>query len=476
MHPRSLVVISVDGLATAALGPYGCSWLDTPGLNQLAAEGVVFDRLIASCTEREEVLKEFWQTQANPDTNQADTPQHDAQPTCQRLADWATARGYKPLLFTDCRQVAQLATSCGFEESHLVMPAEATLAASIEETLQGRLFATALAHWESALAHWESALANGEERTGNDSSRADAEPQLLWIHVSALLHTWDAPQELRASDDLLDEDAAACSRCEEEPEELVWNPEQDDEEEDERLAADRVAIEEARLSAVPPRCQLSADDDPDLLLAWMTAYGAQVQLLDSLLELLRQTLVMPSADMFGESAEVEIAAASRAADKSTALVVVSTSGFALGEHGFLGASQGPPRSNRVQLPLLIEAAGLGPIRCAQPASSERVRATLADLLGAPAAAEQSQAAQEFANESLLQLAEPTAWAEPLVTESPVIETRCGETSEGLVLRTTPGWFLATDEAGEPHLYLKPDDRNDANDIASLKPEIVATLL
>lgn len=466
MHPRSLVVISVDGLATAALGPYGCSWLDTPGFNQLAAEGVVFDRLIASSTEREEVLKEFWQASSSPHKNlagaiQTHENQHDAQPTCQRLADWATAHGYKPLLFTDCRQVAQLASSCGFEESHLVMPAEATLAASIEETLQGRLFATALAHWE--------------ERTGNGSSPENAEPQLLWIHVSALLHTWDAPLELRASDDLLDEDAAACSRCEEEPEELVWNPEQNIEE-DERLAADRVAIEEARLSAVPPSCQLSEDDDPDLLLAWMTAYGAQVQLLDSLLELLRQTLVMPCDDIFGQSAEEESAEEESAEDKSTALVVVATSGFALGEHGFLGAAQGPPRSNRVQLPLLIEAAGLGPIRCAQPASSERMRATLADLLGLLASAQQPQAADYFAAASLLQLAEPTAWAEPLATESPVIETRCGKTAEGLSLRTTPGWFLVTDKAGEPHLYLKPDDRNDANDIASLKPEIVAMLL
>ncbi|XZE52279.1 hypothetical protein SH139x_003969 [Planctomycetaceae bacterium SH139] len=466
MHPRSLVVISVDGLATAGLGPYGCSWLDTPGFNQLAAEGVVFDRLIASSTEREEVLREFWQTSSTPHSSQAGAPQHDAEPTCQRLADWATTRGYKPLLFTDCRQVAQLASSCGFEESHLVMPAEATLAASIEETLQGRLFATALAHWE--------------ERTGNGSSPENAEPQLLWIHVSALLHTWDAPLELRASDDLLDEDAAACSRCEEEPEELVWNPEQDDAE-DERLAADRVAIEEARLSAVPPRCQLSEADDPDLLLAWMTAYGAQVQLLDSLLELLRQTLVMPCDDDFGDSAGEDFAGVdslevSHAADQSTALVVVSTSGFALGEHGFLGAAQGPPRSNRVQLPMLIEAAGLGPIRCAQPASSARVRATLADLLGLLASVQQPRASDDLADASLLQLAEPTAWAEPLATESPVIETRCGESAEGLLLRTTPGWFLATDETGEPHLYLKPDDRNDANDIASLKPEIVATLL
>ena len=45
---RPLLVISIEGLATAAIGCYGSSWNQTPAMDQIAASGCVFDRWIST--------------------------------------------------------------------------------------------------------------------------------------------------------------------------------------------------------------------------------------------------------------------------------------------------------------------------------------------------------------------------------------------------------------------------------------------
>src|SRR5947209_2976349 len=44
-----VLVIVVRGLNTGYLGCYGNAWVETPALDRLAAEGVVFDRHYADC-------------------------------------------------------------------------------------------------------------------------------------------------------------------------------------------------------------------------------------------------------------------------------------------------------------------------------------------------------------------------------------------------------------------------------------------
>src|SRR6266849_6763790 len=47
------LMVSVDGLRLDCLGCYGSDWVDTPNLDRLAAESVVFDQHIADCPDRE---------------------------------------------------------------------------------------------------------------------------------------------------------------------------------------------------------------------------------------------------------------------------------------------------------------------------------------------------------------------------------------------------------------------------------------
>src|SRR5690606_11202539 len=98
-------------------------------------------------------------------------------------------------------------------------------------------------------------------------------------------------------------------------------------------------------------------------------------------------------------------------------------------------------------------------------SSARLAATLIEMITGDEAAAGGDA-------SLLRDAAPARWASAPDPLAPILETETGEDGEGVILKTTPGWFYCRDATGEEHLYLKPDDRNDANDIADLKPEVV----
>ncbi|HEY1381799.1 MAG TPA: hypothetical protein VGF55_33680, partial [Gemmataceae bacterium] len=46
-----VLVIDVDGLQPAYLGPYGCEWVPTPTLDRWAADGIVFDQHFADCPD-----------------------------------------------------------------------------------------------------------------------------------------------------------------------------------------------------------------------------------------------------------------------------------------------------------------------------------------------------------------------------------------------------------------------------------------
>lgn len=399
MSTRSLIVLSFDALATSPLGPYGCSWLETPGLCRLSAASIVFDRIIAASLSPQAVLEGFLRD-----------PRSGAS-----VAATASSRGLPTWLFTDSRAAAEIPAVADFDETIWIdrQPEGAaadepvTPASEIEEMQYARLLAAALARRE-ALA---------------------ASPHLLWIHSSSLAHRWDAPHALRDADDAYQDD-----------DELS--------EADPLVAAD---IEAARQSVTPPHLRLEDHADPDLVLAWMSAYGAQVRAVDALIDVLLDTLEEGTSEGGVE----------------TDLVVASTSGFALGEHGWLGAAAGPPRSPRLQLPLIIRHSGREPLRSLHPASSNRVAATLVEMLRGDEAGR--------GEASLLRDTTPDRWATPPESLEPVCETDGSDLAPGAVLKTTPGWFYARDGEGDEHLFLKPDDRNDANDIASRESEVVETL-
>lgn len=46
-----VLVLNIDGLQSAYLGPYGCEWVPTPTLDRWSAAGVVYDQHFADCPE-----------------------------------------------------------------------------------------------------------------------------------------------------------------------------------------------------------------------------------------------------------------------------------------------------------------------------------------------------------------------------------------------------------------------------------------
>src|SRR5579864_9398559 len=49
MGTGNILVLHVNGLHLGYLGCYGNDWVETPNLDRLAAEGIVFDQHIADC-------------------------------------------------------------------------------------------------------------------------------------------------------------------------------------------------------------------------------------------------------------------------------------------------------------------------------------------------------------------------------------------------------------------------------------------
>jgi arylsulfatase A-like enzyme len=58
-----VLMLNIDGLQPAYIGPYGCEWSPTPTLDGWAASGVVFDQHYADCPEAND---ESWRTGRHP--------------------------------------------------------------------------------------------------------------------------------------------------------------------------------------------------------------------------------------------------------------------------------------------------------------------------------------------------------------------------------------------------------------------------
>jgi len=55
MTSRVLIVLIVDGLRARALGAYGNTAYETPALDQLASESLLFDRVLGESTDLDDV-------------------------------------------------------------------------------------------------------------------------------------------------------------------------------------------------------------------------------------------------------------------------------------------------------------------------------------------------------------------------------------------------------------------------------------
>lgn len=151
---RNAIVIVVDRLGTGHLGPYGNTWVETPALNRLASEGIVWEQAFADSLTLEAAYRaaggEIWEALRAAGIATAvvtDEPElaHSLSPAA--VGQWV-----------DCRAASES------------VPAD-----SPEESAVARPFLAAL-DW---LEHAE-------------------QPFCLWLHARGMDQAWDAPYEFRA--------------------------------------------------------------------------------------------------------------------------------------------------------------------------------------------------------------------------------------------------------------------------------------
>ena len=233
-------------------------------------------------------------------------------------------------------------------------------------------------------------------------------PALVWLHTAALGRIWDSPQNLR------DQYAA---------------------EDDPRAFA---LVE-------PPSQKLGTDIDPDELLRLRHAYAGEVTVLDNCLSTLLDAIAgSPWSDAL--------------------LIVTSCRGYPLGEHGIVGRAADELYAELLQVPLFVRVPGGASFGArsqylAQPAD---LGATLRDWFAATEEAAQAEPRAWFRGRTLLRYDEDAKQTRKLAI---------ARSANGEMALATPSWFLraqaqdAETAARTLQLYVKPDDRFEANEVS-----------
>ena len=197
--PSKVLVIVARGLQLSALGCYGNGWIDTPVLDRLAAEGVVFDQHFADAASPEGARAawrsgcyDFPDVAPNPLTEKPNLVQHltVAGIPCCLVVD--ESRPLPGDFVQDWTTVHRPVPEAG--ETYL----EATVAAA-----------------EACLKEWA-----GRERW------------LLWVELATLLPPWNIPSDFLDpyfSDEPLeeDDDEPRDEDADDEEDEEPWSPHED---------------------------------------------------------------------------------------------------------------------------------------------------------------------------------------------------------------------------------------------------------
>ena len=270
-------------------------------------------------------------------------------------------------------------------------------------------------------------LASMFSAAGELVARRDSAPKLVWAHARGMYGPWDAPLALQGS--LLDE-------------------------------GDPPAVE----SVVPPDFAVSAGDDPEEAYRYSCAFAAQAMVFDECWHSLEEALA--TAD----------------SDNAWLVMLIGARGYSLGEHGRVGGVDSRLYTEQLHVPWLIRY----PDARGQLARSGNL---VSHLDVAPTLLEWIDGGANLDNSccdglSTVPLATTVAspWRDALLSAS---------TTGKYALRTS-AWSLLgdsrdmsapndTDAAPEKsspspaELYVRPDDRWEANDIAKLCGEVVDDL-
>ncbi len=395
------LVLVVNGFHLGYLGCFGNEWLRTPHLDDLAAAGVVFD---------------------------------------QHFADRPDAAG------------ARRAWRTGLYDFHDIEPSSSPPGADLIAALRGAGVHTSVVidgsrPWDDAFTEgWERRVVVSPHGEGTPLERtleaavealeacADRAQWLVWVELATLLPPWDVPEDYR--DRYLREDFGFDEEDEDEGDE---EEDEIEEEPDEEMFDE--AEEAVELLASPPGDLIAVEDDETFIRLQRT-YAAAVTYLDAGLGLLFAALH------------------ERGLLDRILILVTSDRGFPLGEHGAIGAGRPWLHDELVHVPLLMRFPGAAQEgrRVAALTQSVDVMPTLLDAFAQPLTA--------CHGHSLLPLA-----------RGEVEEIRpyaCSGASVGTgiewALRTLDWAFLlpVAPTPGDPprfrQLYVKPDDRWEANDL------------
>ncbi len=291
----NVIVIACNALHLGFLGTYGNSWIETPHLDRLAAEGVVFDHHFAENLTTLPTRRSWWTGRygfADPDSGW--TP---LRPDEVILPDLLFRHGVRSALISDVPMLREAGRGFGrgFDDVVWVrgsgydplIPENDARARNVrvEDEPGLRLPDADDPDFDLWKGRWEQYLRNrrvlkfheDEETTGVartvsaaidwlDRQGRDPEPFLLWLDLFSPHGPWDPPQPYR------DQYAAA------EPDEFEAGEEGDlvEEEDDEDLDLEEVRV----LIDVPAGAVGDVIDEPELLRLRRTYAGA-VTLLDA---------------------------------------------------------------------------------------------------------------------------------------------------------------------------------------------------
>jgi arylsulfatase A-like enzyme len=253
-----------------------------------------------------------------------------------------------------------------------------------------------------------------------DGIRDSDKPLLVWLHAVGMYGPWDAPLELQES--LLDED----------------NP-------------------SPISSIVPPDINMGLGVDPDAAFRYACAYAAQVMVLDECLAGL-------------------INATNTSAENEWLITFVGARGFPLGEHGRIGGVDPRTHAEQLHVPWLVRFPdGVGRLtRVAGLTSHHDLLPTLVDWIDRDRKFDRST----FEGTSIAPFLSSarTPWRNATLSRS--VSAQSIRTAAWCLRESVPrheGSATSDDVATPSELYVRPDDRWEANDIAKLCPDVVEEL-
>lgn len=430
MLKSHVLIVAVDGLRASALGAYGNTTYPTPALDRFAAESLVLDACIAPSAEVPAIYRAMWQSRhplRAAEWRRSEAAASGESPAAPSLPRLFSDRGYRTTLVAADAEIVALAGAADFGECVRVLENGDDFAPLQTDRLSepskrpptrlGRLFAAA----------WD-VIAPPAAAGRAEMSREKRPPHFVWVHARGMYGPWDAPLALQQS--LLED-------------------------------GDPPPVE----SGPPP--DVADVDDPDTAFRYGCAYAAQVMVLDACWDGLMEAVQETSGE------------------RDWLVMLLGVRGFPLGEHGRVGGVDPLLHAEQLQVPWLIRFPD-GRARLArrsQLVTHLDLLPTLAAWSGGESREHEAgsgippssvlRAPSSFDGMDLLSLVNSSnsRWRDVLTSVA----------TDGNRALRTPGWSLCQNfsaserTAGPSELFVRPDDRWEANDVAARCPDVAAGL-